>query len=220
MKVLLIEDNIQLSANIVRYLWLKWVFCKSCLDWEIWLYEIVKHFYDVVILDINLPKINWIDVLKKIRNNWNNIAVIILTSNSSKKDIINWLEAWADDYLTKPFDLEELLARINALYRRNNWNKWNIIKIKNYVLDIEKHILINKWENIELSNLEYNLIKYFFQNQNKVISRMELYQKVWGEFDWDIMFSKTVDVYIWYIRKKLDKNIISTIKSAGYILNN
>jgi len=220
MKILVIEDNIQISKNIVRFLSPQDIACDISLNWEEWLYKAKSHHYDVIILDINLPKISWIEVLKNLRENSFDTQILILTSNSSKNDLINWLNLWADDYMTKPFDFEELLARLNTLNRRNLKNKSNIITFWDYVLDIEKTILKKDKEEIKLSNLEFKLITYLSQNIWKTISRKELYEKVWWEFEWDIMFSKTVDVYIWYLRKKLDINIISTIKWIWYKINN
>lgn len=217
MKVLLIEDNLQISANIVRYLALKNITCESSQDWKDWLYKALSNYYDVIILDINLPNLNWLGILKNIRERQKDNQIIMLTSNSTKQDIIEGLNLWADDYMTKPFDFEELLARINTLNRRNLKNKSNIITFwEKYIIDLEKIEVKNKDEIIKLSPLEFNLLKYLAQNLNKTISRQELYQKVWGEFDWDIMFSKTVDVYIWYLRKKLDSEIIKTIKWVWY----
>ena len=218
MKILLIEDNIQISSNIVRFLSNNNIHCDIALDWEIGLQKSLSNHYDVIILDINLPKINWLEILKKIRERWKDTQIIMLTSNSSKNDIISGLNFWADDYLTKPFDFDELFARLNTLNRRNLKNKSNIIKFWDYILDIDKTILINQGNEIKLSNLEFNLLKYLVQNMWKSISRQELYEKVWGEFDWDIMFSKTVDVYIWYLRKKLNPEIIETIKWVWYKL--
>lgn len=220
MKVLLIEDNIQISANIVRYLSLKNISCESSQDWKQGLHKALSNYYDVIILDINLPSLNWLEILKTIRERQKDNQIIMLTSNSTKKDIIEWLNLWADDYMTKPFDFEELLARINTLNRRNLKNKWNVINFwEFYQIDLEKVELKNKDELIKLSPLEFNLLKYLVQNIPKTISRQELYEKVWWEFDWDIMFSKTVDVYIWYLRKKLNPELIQTIKGVWYRIN-
>lgn len=219
MKVLIIEDNIQISANIVRYLSMQNIACDSSLDWKDWLSKALWNHYDVIILDINLPWMNWIEVLEKIRERWKDTQIIMLTSNSTKKDIVSGLNYWADDYLTKPFDFEELLARINTLNRRNLKNKSNIINFWEYTIDIEKTSLCKWDEIIKLSNLEFSLLKYLVQNIWKTISRQELYEKVWWEFNWDIMFSKTVDVYIWYLRKKLNPEIIETIKWIWYKIN-
>ncbi len=220
MKVLLIEDNVQISANIVRFLALKNITCESSQDWKDWLYKVLTNHYDVIILDINLPSLNWLEILKTIREKQKDNQIIMLTSNSKKQDIVDWLNLWADDYMTKPFDFEELLARINSLNRRNFKNKWNIITFwNNYKIDLDKIELKQKDEIIKLSPLEFNLLKYLVQNISKTISRQELYEKVWWEFAWDIMFSKTVDVYIWYLRKKLNPELIQTVKWVWYRIN-
>ena len=220
MKILIIEDNEILSRNLVRFLSLKDIQSDVSFDWTDGLYKAKINYYDVVILDINLPLMDWLEVCKNIRESGKDVPIIMLTSRSAKSDIIEWLNLWADDYLSKPFDYEELLARIKTLSRRNFKNKSNTkIIIWKYIIDLEK-IQVYKWEEqIKLSTLEFNLFKYLSQNKSKVVSRKDIYEHVWGEFDWDFMFSKTVDVYIWYLRKKLWKELIETKKWFWYIIN-
>lgn len=218
MKILLIEDNEILSRNMVRFFALKDIHLEVSFDWLSGFKKAKINYYDAIILDISLPEMDWLEVCKKLREAEKNVPIIMLTSRSTKSDIITWLEVWADDYLVKPFDYDELIARIKSLTRRNLKNKSNNIKIWEFCLDLEK-IEVFKWNNkIELSNLEFKLFTYLAQNKNKAIWRKELYEKVWGEFDWYFMFSKTVEVYIWYLRKKLDKNLIETIKWVWYII--
>lgn len=220
MKVLIIEDNEILSRNLVRFLSLNDIQSDVSFDWSDWLYKASINFYDVIILDINLPIMTWLEVCKNLREKGKEVPIIMLTSRSSKIDIIEWLNIWADDYLSKPFDYDELVARINTLTRRNLKNKSNTkIIIWEYLIDLEE-VQVYKWkQKIKLSTLEFNLFKYLSQNKWKLVSRQDLYEHVWGEFVWDIMFSKTVDVYIWYLRKKLWKNIITTKKWFWYIIN-
>jgi len=220
MKVLIIEDNEILSRNLVRFLALKNIHTDVSFDWKDWLAKASTKFYDVVILDINLPEIDWLEVCKRLREKGKDVPIIMLTSRSNKSDIIEWLDLWADDYLSKPFDYDELIARIKTLTRRNLKNKSNTkIIIWDYLINLEE-IQVYKWKDkIKLSTLEFNLFKYLSQNKAKVVSRKEIYEHVWGEFDWDFMFSKTVDVYIWYLRKKLWKEIIETKKGFWYIIN-
>jgi DNA-binding response OmpR family regulator len=171
-------------------------------------------------LDVNLPIMNWLDVCKNLREKWKDVPIIMLTSRSSKSDIIEWLDVWADDYLSKPFDYDELIARIKTLSRRNLKNKSNTkILVWEYIIDLEEVQVYKNDEKINLSNLEFNLFKYLSQNKWKVVSRQEMYEHVWWEFDWDFMFSKTVDVYIWYLRKKLWRELIETKKWFWYIIN-
>jgi DNA-binding response OmpR family regulator len=219
MKVLIIEDNEILSRNLVRFLAMKNIASEVSFDGKEGLYKASVHFYDVIILDINLPIIDGTEVCKSLREKWKDVPIIMLTSRSAKSDIVQWLEAWADDYLSKPFDYDELIARIKSLSRRNLKNKSNtILKAWEYTVDLEK-IEVLKWkEKIKLSTLEFDLFKYLVQNKGKVVSRKDIYEKVWGEFE-EFMFSKTVDVYIWYLRKKLDRNLIETKKWFWYIIN-
>ena len=142
----------------------------------------------------------------------------MLTSRSGKEDVITGLESGADDYLVKPFDYDILVARLEALTRRNLKNKsTTTLSLWDCDIDLEK-IEVKKWEDIiHLSSLEFDLLKYFAQNKGRVVDRQELYEKVWGEFEGDFMFSKTVDVYIGYLRKKLGKEIVETKKGFGYI---
>jgi DNA-binding response OmpR family regulator len=144
----------------------------------------------------------------------------MLTSRSGKDDVIRWLEAWADDYLPKPFDYDILVARLEALTRRGLKNKsTTILQIWAYTIDLEKIEVTKGKERIHLSHLEFDLLVYFAKNKEKIIDRQELYEKVWWEFEGDFMFSKTVDVYIGYLRKKLGKDLIETKKGFGYIVH-
>lgn len=218
MKILIIEDNMSLSRNIIRYLSLKDIQAEASLDWKDGLHKASTKYYDAIILDINLPEMDGLQLCKSLREKEKDVPIIMLTSNSSKKDIVLWLDAGADDYLVKPFDYEELLARLKSLTRRNLKNKSTKIIFWDYEMDLEKVELKRNWEIISLSPLEFDLLKYFAQNKGKAITRQELYEKVWWEFDGDFMFSKTVDVYIWYIRKKLDRDIIITKKGIWYMI--
>jgi DNA-binding response OmpR family regulator len=144
----------------------------------------------------------------------------MLTSRGNNEDIVKWLDLWADDYLVKPFEYNELLARMNSIHRRKMKNHSNtVISIWNIELDIEKHEVRKDWKNIKLSKLEYDLFKFLLQNKWKALSREEIYKIVWWEFDWDFMFSKTIDVYVWYLRRKLWKDLIETKKAYWFLIN-
>lgn len=220
MRVLVVEDNTILLRNLVQYLSTKDIFTQWILDGEEWYRKALSSYYDIIILDINLPTKSWLDICKNLREKWKDTSIIMLTSMWTKEDIITGLDIWADDYLVKPFDYWELLSRINALTRRKIKNKsTTIIKIWETVLNIEKHEVTQKWKKIKLSTLEYELFKYLAQNKWKALTRQEIYEKVWWEFSEDFMFSKTLDVYIWYLRKKLGKKIIETKKGYWFIIN-
>lgn len=220
MKVLIVEDNEILSRNLVRFLSLKNISSEVSFDGKDGLYKASINFYDAIILDINLPEIDGIEVCKTLREKGKEVPIIMLTSRSAKADIIGWLDVWADDYVSKPFDYDELLARIKSLTRRNLKNKSNTkIMVWEFVIDLEEVQVYKGEEKIKLSTLEFNLFKYLAQNMWKVVSRQDIYEHVWWEFDGDFMFSKTVDVYIWYLRKKLWKKTIETKKGFWYIIN-
>ncbi len=219
MKILVIEDNESLNRNLVRYLSLQDIHAEASFDGKDGLYKASTKYYDAIILDIQLPEIDGIELCTNLREKWNATPIIMLTSRSSKTDIVQWLNCGADDYLVKPFDYDELIARLQSLTRRNLKNKSNSkIKVNKYSIDLQKHE-VSDWENIlALSKLEFDLLIYLAKNKGRVLSRKELYEKVWGEFDGDFMFSKTVDVYIGYLRKKLDRELIETKKWVWYMI--
>lgn len=219
MRVLVIEDNEILSRNLVRYFSARDIFTEAALDWKEWLYKASTKFYDVIILDLNLPSMNWIDICKALREKEKDVSIIMLTSKWTNEDIVTWLDTWADDYLVKPFEYSELLARMNAIVRRKNMNKSNtMITIWDIELNLQQIEVKKDGEIISLSKLEYDLFKYLAQNKWVALSRNDIYEKVWGEYDWDFMFSKTIDVYIWYLRKKLWKDLIETKKWFWFLI--
>lgn len=219
MRVLVIEDNVILSRNLIRYLANKDIFSDLSLDWKDWLKKALNKYYDVIILDINLPEMNWLEVCKRLREREKDVAIIMLTSMWTNDNIVTGLDSWADDYLVKPFEYGELIARMNAVTRRKLKNKsTTVINIWDIELDLEKIEVRKNDEQIKLSKQEFNLFKYLAQNKWKALSRNEIYEKVWWEFTWDFMFSKTIDVYIWYLRKKLWKDVIETKKGFGFMI--
>lgn len=217
MKVLIIEDNEILAKNIGKFLNFKWIHGEIEFDGKNGYKKAVINNYDVIILDLNLPEMDGMDVCEKLRLKGNNTPILMLTSRTSKKDIVEWLDMWADDYLGKPFDNDELLARLNALNRREIVQKSNIIEIDSLKIDLNNRTVSKNNKNINLSTLEFDLLSYLVKNKWKPIDRKELLEKVWWEFD-AYMFSRTVDVYIGYLRKKFGKNFIQTKKWFGYII--
>lgn len=219
MKVLVVEDNEILSRNIVRYLSSREIFTEASLDWEDWLYKALTKHYDVIILDINLPKKDWLEVCKTIRDRGKEVSIIMLTSRWTNEDIVTWLDIWADDYLVKPFEYSELFARINAIYRRRMQNQSNtMIYFSNIEINLKSHEVKQNWENISLSKLEFELLKFLAQNRSKALSREEIYEVVWWESWNDFVFSKTIDVYVGYLRKKLWKDSIETVKWFWFLI--
>lgn len=217
MKILVIEDNYILAKNIVRYFNLQNIKSEFVRTWELWFEKLKTKNYSIVILDLNLPWINWLDLLKSIREQNMNLYVIILTSSSTDEDMILGLNLWADDYLSKPFDYNVLLARINAVCRREALNKSNNINLWNVKIDLNYRKVYLKWKDLKLSLLEFNLLSYFVRNKWKILNREEIYENVWWEFE-NYMFSRVVDIYVGYLRKKLWKDFIKTKKWEWYYI--
>jgi len=217
MKILIVEDNKILSNNIYKFLELEWIQSKQIFDW-IWVsLELKNDSYDLIIMDLWLWEQNWIDITKQIRESNQNLPILILTARDTIKDKIIWFNSWADDYLTKPFNYEELILRINALIRRNYTNKNETIQIWDIEIDKNSKIVTKKSTVIHLSKLEFDLLTYLVNYKWKIISKKELLEKVWWEYD-DFFPSRTVDIYIWYLRKKLGKNLIDTMRWEWYII--
>ncbi|SHK10735.1 response regulator transcription factor [Paramaledivibacter caminithermalis] len=175
--------------------------------------------FDLIILDIMLPGIDGIEVCKRIRDiNGKNIPIIMLTAKGEENDKIKGLDIGADDYMTKPFSIRELLARIRAVLRRTDKkNNDNIIKVKNLIIDIEKHEVKKDNALLELTLKEFELLKMLAKNKGKVLSRDVILDKIWGyEYFGD---TRTVDVHIRHLRKKIDDNdgiFIETVRGVGY----
>lgn len=219
MRVLVVEDNEILSRNLVRFLISRDIFAEAAMVWDEGLRKAATKYYDIVILDINLPGMNGLEICKALREKEKDVSIIMLTSNSRNEDIIDWLDSGADDYLVKPFEYSELMARMNAIMRRKNVNKSNTkVTIWDIELDLQKVEVTQEWKEVKLSKLEYDLFKYLAQNRWMALSRKEIYENVWGEFDGDFMFSKTIDVYIGYLRKKLWKDLIETKKWYWFLI--
>ena len=218
MKVLIVEDNIALSKNVAEYLKLKWIKSDVSRDWVTWFKMIIDNHYDVIVLDINLPWKDWLEICKEIREMWNNTPIIMLTSRNTTWDKVLGLNSWADDYLWKPFDLEELVSRLEALYRRTATNKNSIVFIDDIEVDFSKRTIKKSWENMDLSTLEFDLLKYLLQNRWKPVDRKTLFENVWWDFE-EHMLSRSVDVYISSLRKKLWNELIETKKWYWYLIN-
>lgn len=188
--------------------------------------KVLEEKPDLIILDLMLPKIDGVEVCKIVKQNeaTSNISIIMLTAKSDESDKIVGLETGADDYMTKPFSVKELMARVNAVLRRNSHYKLeksaeNAIKIGDIVIDDEKHEVMKANKKVELTLKEFELLRILAVHKGKVLSRNKLLDEVWGyEYFGD---TRTVDVHIRHIRKKIedDDNVfkyIETIRGIGY----
>lgn len=170
---------------------------------------------DLILLDVMLPELNGLEVLRRIRSK-SNIPIILETARGETIDKVNGLNSGADDYIAKPFEIEELLARINAVLRRmtNNAKTENVLKVKDIEMKIDSMSVIVRGENLNLSKTEYLMLKLFMENPEKVMSRDEIIDSIWGK-DYFIDIN-TVDVYIGYIRNKIGSDYIKTVRGCGY----
>ena len=173
-------------------------------------------YFDLVVLDIMLPGVSGIDVLKQLRKSGNTTPVLLLTARDSVEDRVKGLDCGADDYLTKPFDLDELSARLRALQRRQSGRAISIIQHKGITLDPAAHKVEKNGQSINLSAREYALLHYLFEHLGRTISRTRLEEILYG---WDSeVESNSLEVFIHHIRKKLGSDLIRTIRGVGYMI--
>ena len=220
MKILLAEDEIDLNNVITRYLKKNGYSVDSVLDGEEALDYLEYGEYDLVILDIMMPKVNGFEVIKKLRDKGNHTSVLMLTARDSADDKVKGLDLGADDYIVKPFDFNELMARIRAVVRRKYGNSSNKLVIGNLVLNISEKSVTRAGKQIELTGKEYEVLEYLMQSKNRILSRDQIKEHVW-DFDYE-RDSNIIDVLIKNIRKKIDveggKQIIYTKRGLGYVI--
>ena len=221
MNLLLVEDEIQLSDALSQILIKNNYNVDAVFDGEDGLNYGLTDIYDVIVLDIMLPKLNGINVLKNLRQNKISTPIILLTAKNSIEDKIIGLDSGADDYLPKPFSPEELLARLRAITRRNgNFINENILEYEDIILNLSSYEISCKNNSIILTSKEFDIIKYFIQRPKIIVNKDDLISKIWG-FDSDVEYNN-VEVYISFLRKKLayiDSSVkITTIRKVGYRL--
>ena len=216
MRILLVEDDALLGDGVCAGLRRE----DNSVDWvkngETALTAVKQTEYDCMILDIGLPKISGLDVLRNMREANNDTPVLILTAQDGLSDRVRGLDARADDYLIKPFEFAELHARIRALGRRNRGSSSETIRYENIVIDTSSHTVEYKDQPVELSRREFSLLVELVTNQGRVLSRQHLEQKL---YSWsDEIESNTIEVYIHHLRKKFYSELIKTVRGIGYII--
>lgn len=220
MRVLLVEDERQLAHIIKKGLEEEGYSIDVAYNGEEGLYMVENLPADIVVLDILLPKVDGLSILSKIRKKGIKTPVLLLTAWDSLSDKIKGLDTGADDYLTKPFEFGELLARIRALLRRKVEVKEAVIRIADLEIDTASHEVKRRGRVIPLSAKEYAILEYMAYNKGRVITRTEITEHIYNEsFDLD---SNIIDVYINYLRNKIDKGfekkLIYTVRGTGYIM--
>ncbi|MGX7103300.1 response regulator transcription factor [Gemella sanguinis] len=220
MKILVVEDERDLNRIITKHLKKNNYSVDSCFDGQEALDFISYSEYDLIITDIMMPNVNGYEFIDKLRANKNNTPVIMLTAKDTLEDKIVGLDSGADDYIVKPFEFEELLARIRVLMRRNYGLATNIIQIEEVTLDIAKKQVVKSGEIIDLTGKEYEVLEYLMKNKGSILSRDQILNHVW-DYEY-VGASNIVDVIIKNIRKKLDRGegntIIYTKRGLGYFV--
>ena len=220
MRILVVEDEKNLNNVLRKQLESQGYSVDSCLDGKEAQGYMEMTEYDVIVLDIMLPGMSGMELLRWARNNEIQSQIIMLTARDSIDDRVKGLDQGADDYMTKPFAFEELLARIRMLTRKKAGNKTNVYKLGDLKLDVGKMRVTRDGKEIALTSREFALLHYMITNKGVVLSRPQIEEHIFN-YDYEGA-SNMVDVYIRYLRKKIDDDykvkLIHTVRGKGYVL--
>jgi heavy metal response regulator len=220
MRILVVEDEKKVASFLKKGLEEEYYAVDCAYDGEEALYMVEANDYDLVILDIMLPKIDGLEVLQGVRDKGLPLPVLMLTAKDSVEDVVKGLDAGGDDYLTKPFAFAELLARVRALLRRKEGEPAGELHVADLVLDPVTHTVSRGGQEIELTSKEYALLEYLMRHANRVVTRTMISEHVW-DYHFDPM-TNVIDVYVNHLRKKVDldssQRLIHTIRGVGYTL--
>ena len=220
MRVLVVEDEEKVASFIRRGLEAESYAVDVAGDGETGLQRALSGQYDVVILDRMLPKRDGLSVLRALREQGSTVPVLLLTARSAVEDRVAGLDSGADDYLGKPFDFTELVARIRALLRRGGSSVPTVLRVADLSLDPAARVVTRGERRVELTAREYALLELFLRNPGRVLTRAVIAQQAWGvSFD---TLTNVIDVYVNYLRRKIDDgsgpNLLHTVRGAGYVL--
>ncbi len=220
MRILVVEDEKKVASFIQRGLEEEGYAVDIAPDGEQGLEMALARVHDLIVLDIRLPKMDGLQVLKALRQEKIMIPVLLLTVRATIEEKVLGLDAGADDYLTKPFAFEELLARVRALLRRRAAAQPAILQVADLTLDPARRLLFRDGERIDLTTREFALLDYFMRNPGRVLTRTLIAEHVW-DYDFDTM-TNVIDVYVNYLRKKIDagrtRKLLHTVRGVGYVL--
>ena len=220
MRILVIEDEKKIADFIRRGLKEEGYATDVAYDGENGYFLAKTNDYDLILLDLMLPKIDGVTVCKRLKEERVASPIIMLTAKDTTREKVAGLDSGADDYLTKPFAFEELLARIRAVLRKRESKELTKLKVDDLELDLITHRVTRAGKEIELTAKEYALLEYLMRNAGTVVTRTMISEHVW-DIDFDT-FTNVIDVYINYLRNKIDSNfkkkLIQTIRGRGYIL--
>lgn len=222
MRILVVEDEESLALRIKNVLESEKYHVDTAFDGRDGLEQAMIEEYDLLILDILLPGFSGLQILKEVRREGFETPVLLLTAKNRVEDKVTGLDAGADDYLTKPFALPELLARVRSLLRRTSEVKSSVISMGNLEVNTNSHEVKINGKPVELTPKEYSILEFLLYNKNRVLSRLSIAEHVWGDnFD---LFTMTnfVDVHIKNLRKKIDQprsnSLIETVRGVGYMM--
>jgi heavy metal response regulator len=220
MRILVIEDEKKIADFIRRGLKEEGYSVDTAYEGQTGLFLAKTNDYDVILLDIMVPKVDGLTLCKRLREEKVSTPVIMLTARNTVEDKVTGLDSGADGYLTKPFAFEELLARVRAILRKKGTTQSTRLKVADLELDLLTHKVTRDGREITLTAKEYSLLEYLMRNAGTVVTRTMISEHVW-DIDFDT-FTNVIDVYINYLRNKIDytgrKKLIHTIRGRGYIL--
>ena len=217
--ILLVEDEEKLARMVEMELKYEGYQVEKAFDGRSGLEKARSGEFDLILLDIMLPQLSGMEVLRRLRKE-SQVPVIMLTARDSVMDKVAGLDSGANDYVTKPFAIEELLARIRSALRNKGEKKGQALTAGDLSMDVERHTVTVRGENVELTKKEFDLLKHLLENKGRVLTREALLDSVWG-FDF-VGETNSVDVYIRFLRSKLDEafhmKLIHTVRGVGYVI--
>jgi heavy metal response regulator len=220
MRILVVEDDKNIAHVIKKGLKENYFAVDTAYDGEEGLYLALHERYDLLILDIMLPKMDGIEVLKSIRERGIDTPVIFLTAKVAERDIVQGLNVGADDYMVKPFSINELSARVRAILRRGKTERIAALQVADLTMDLTTHKVFRGGKQIDLTPKEYALLEYLMRHEGQVLTRTMISESIW-DYHFDSL-TNVVDVHVYHLRNKIDKNfkskLLHTIKGVGYVL--
>lgn len=219
-RILLVEDEEKLARMVELELQYEGYEVEKAFDGRAGLDRALSGEFDLVLLDIMLPQLSGMEVLRRLRKEGVQLPVIMLTARDSVVDKVSGLDSGADDYITKPFAIEELLARIRAALRKRAVHTGSILTAGELAMDVERHQVSVRGQSVELTKKEFDLLHQLLENKGRVLTREALLDSVWG-FDF-VGETNSVDVYIRFLRSKIDEafgiKLIHTVRGVGYVI--